>query len=109
MDERRSSNPGDVGSSPARGAMIIVANMFFLFVDFMLLGILFFIVAANPTKQVVFIYTLYYGLLMWGSHYYTGRLALKAFGRYRPDESKPGLINYWFEKFMQYYSGRRVG
>ena len=88
---------------------VITTNIFLLMVDFVILGALFFIFRGHLTKQVVFIYTLYYGLLMWGSHYYTGRLALKVFAKYKPDESKPGLINYWVEKFMQCYSGRRVG
>ena len=87
-------------------SVLVTTNIFLLIVDFMILGVLFWIFAASLTKQVVVIYALYYGLLMYGSHYYTGRLALKMFAKYKPDESKPGLINYWYAKIL--HSGRRV-
>lgn len=71
--------------------MIAAVNNCLLFVVGFILGITVFLI--KPTPLWVGIFSLYYGLFLYGSHYYTGKLAIKAFRKYKPDESKPAVLN----------------
>jgi hypothetical protein len=65
--------------------MICAINLILMFIIFMILGILWGM-SIKPTPEIVAIYAAFYWLLIWGSHYYTGRLAMKGFNKWSAND-----------------------
>ena len=73
--------------------MITVINLSLLFINFMMLGTLWG-ARIQPTPLWISLYAAFYWLLIWGSHYYTGKLAMKGFNKWKPkDDDKPPVLN----------------